>query len=407
MSEAAHTFAAPPAPRSIYVAFEVFPRPKGASSHIAAMVTALAENRGPVWLLCCGFADMPAWQREGDIVIHRFKVHHPNLLRRAKEFGDFVFGRLAGLKTPPGLCVFRDPWGGWPALSALPDTPAVFEVNGLPSWELDYAYPALRNNPVLRIKIEEIERHCLDSADAVATVSEVTRAALIGLGVDGGRISVVPNSASDVFFNAPNGPGPDYLRAGRWFGYVGSLHPWQGLDLLIKAWAAAAGDLPETRLLVVHNGRRKPLKVLKKQIRKLGLVDRVLLQSPLPPDALADVISRLEFTVAPLTETVRNTVQGCCPIKIVESMAAGTPVLASDLQVTRDLITHDLDGHLVPPGRSRPLALAIRQLSGDDSQRNRLAHRCRETARTRFTRRVMFDKLEAIFQSASSAPKRS
>ena len=112
-------------PRSVYAAFEVFPRPKGASSHIAAMVTALAEQRGPVWLLCCGFADMPAWQREGGIVIHRHKIHHPNLLRRAVQFGDFVYGRLAGLASPPELCVFRDPWSGWPALSsALPDTPA-------------------------------------------------------------------------------------------------------------------------------------------------------------------------------------------------------------------------------------------------------------------------------------------
>ena len=57
-------------PRSVYVAFEAFPRPKGAASHIASMVTALRRDYAPVLLLCLGFGDMPEWQDEDGIVIH-------------------------------------------------------------------------------------------------------------------------------------------------------------------------------------------------------------------------------------------------------------------------------------------------------------------------------------------------
>ena len=394
-----------PAPASVYAAFEAFPRPKGASSHIAAMVSALAVNYAPVWLLCCGFADMPPLQLEGDIVIFRHKMHHPNLLRRAAGYGDFIFEHLAGAGVRPRLAVFRDPWSGWPLLSALGGVPAIFEVNGLPSWELGYNHPAVRHNTALTAKIEDVERLCLQGVDRLITVSEVTGRALTELGADPERIHVAPNSADDVFFQPPSdSPLPEVLKEGRWFGYFGSLHPWQGVDLLIQAWARLASLWPDVRLMIVHSGRRAPLKPLRKRIRKLGLELRVYLQSPLPPDELAGVLPRFEFTTAPLTETYRNIRQGCCPVKIVESMAAGVPVLASDLTVNRALVVHGRDGWLVRPGDVRAWAWGINRLLEDAPLRAALAAGARETAGRRFTRQIMFDKLDQVFGRAARPP---
>ena len=390
-------------PRSVYVAFEAFPRPKGAASHIGAMVTALAGKYAPVWLLCCGYADMPALQFEGDIIIHRHKLHHPNMLKRSREFAEFVYSRLKAATSRPEILTFRDPWGGRPALSALSGCPAVFEVNGLPSLELPYTHPAIRANPALRAKIEDVERFCLRSVQGVVTVSGLTRELLPGMGVDRERIFVVPNSADDIFFRAGGLDCPlDILNHGRWFGYIGSLHPWQGVDLLVDAWARIAEEQPDVRLLLVHNGRRAPLKLLRKRLRKRGLAGRVFLQSPLSPERLAAVLARLEFTCAPLAETFRNTVQGCCPVKIVESMAAGTPVLASDLRVNRDLLDDGVNGMLAPAGNVRAWASALRRLLSDEGLRGRLADGAARTARERFTRRLMRGRLEAVWDSVAN-----
>jgi len=347
-------------------------------------------------------------QREGSIVIWRYKEAEANMLRRALGFGRFVASRLLSLRSRPGLALFRDPWGGRPMLRVLGSHGTVFEVNGLPSWELPYRYPRFGRSPALREKIKDLERFCLDSAGAVFTVSNVTREALIQQGVTPSRISVVPNCASEVFFESEPFEPPvlcdsfdllDRLKGGRWFGYIGSLHPWQGVELLVDAWAQIEAEWPEVSFLIVCGRRTPAIRRLKKQIRKRGLTDRVLLHPAISAERLAAVLSRLEFTCAPLLETARNVVQGCCPIKIVESMAAGTPALASDLRVTRDLIQHDVDGLLVRPGEVRDWALALRRLLKDRALRRRLGRGASHTAQTRFTSRVMFDRLQTVFRS--------
>lgn len=399
-------------PRSIYAAFEVFPRAKGASTHIAAVVQALARQYPPVWLLCCGVGEMPGFQREADIVIWRYKEPHSNMLRRALGFGRFVALRLAPLRNLPLLAIFRDPWGGAPILRTLDGAATVFEVNGLPSWELCYRYPRFARSPALREKIYDIEQICLAASHAVFTVSDVTREALIGRQADPARISVVPNCAADLFFDGGQGSMEEFgdrlellsrLDGGRWFGYVGSLHPWQGVELLVEAWAEIAEEWPDVRLLIVSGRRTPAVRRLRRLIRKRGLTDRVLLHPALSPGRLATVLPRLEFTCAPLLETARNVVQGCCPIKIVESMAAGTPVLASDLRVTRALILHDHDGYLVRPGDVRDWALGLRRLLHDRGLRRRLGREAARAAQTRFTSGVMFDRLQEVFQSAFAA----
>ncbi len=393
-------------PRSVYIAFEAFPRPKGASSHIAAMVTALARTHAPVHLLCLGYADMPGYQREGAISIFRHRLYHPNLLIRAQDFGRFVHDHLAGLDPEPELCVFRDPWGGVPALAALSSAAMVFEVNALPRWELPVTYPAVQANAALRAKIEDMERWCLSAADRVIVVAERTRDALEEIGVPREKIDCVPNSADPRFFQADSRPVElDILDEGRWFGYLGSLHPWQGVDLLLDAWALAAPSLPsDIRLLLVHGGRREPLRAIRKRIRKKGLGHRVFLQSPLEVDRLAPVLARMAFLAAPLSETFRNVVQGCCPVKIVEAMAAGVPVAASDIEVCRALIQSGGNGLLIPAGKIRAWARALVRLWTDEPLRRRLAGEARRTAIERFTRPLMHQCLEQTFGRAAQAP---
>jgi glycosyltransferase involved in cell wall biosynthesis len=156
--------------------------------------------------------------------------------------------------------------------------------------------------------------------------------------------------------------------------------------------------------------RQTALKQLTKRMERLGLTDRVLVHPPMSPEELAAAMRRMEFTCAPLTETLRNVVQGCCPVKIVESMAAGTPVLASNLRVTRALITPGTDGYLACPGDVRDWALAIQRLLSDADLRDRLAAGAKNKASNCFTLENMSDRLNEVILIAGnlhgSSPQR-
>jgi glycosyltransferase involved in cell wall biosynthesis len=359
-------------PRSVYIAFEAFPRPKGASTHMASMLQALCNGYGPVLLLCLGFGDMPSFQEEGDILICRCKAYHPNMLKRSEAFGRFVAGALERWGKDVSLCVFRDPWGGMPAV--LSGHRCLFEVNALPSWELGYTYPAFQRNPALKHKIMDMETCCLEGSSRVLTVSAVTARALMGRGVSEDKITTICNCAAAPFFGSPEPARPcGDIPPGRWIGYVGSLHPWQGVEEAVSAFSLVAERFPAVNLLLVTGGQKEQKKRIRKRVRKLGLEQRVSIRRPMPHEALSQALRQCEFTLAPLLDTPRNTRQGCCPVKIIESMAAGVPVLATNLAPVRDLIHHGRDGWLVDPGPVRHLALGMDRLLGDRALTRALA----------------------------------
>jgi glycosyltransferase involved in cell wall biosynthesis len=379
--------------RALYVAFDVYPRPKGSSSHIASMVSALEQEYGAVTVLCLGSPELPLLEQTGGVVIHRYPAGQRELLARATGFAQFVSLHTSRLRGELELIVFRDPWGGLPATAAAEGIPAIFEVNALPSWELGYSRPGFTQSPALMTKLGDMERRCLREASAVLCVSGVTQRALVMEGVAAGRVTVVPNAASPIYFGGGACSLPA-LAEGEWCAYVGGLQPWQGVEFLLDSFAWTSRG----RLLIVHSGNRST-RELERRIARHGLDGRVLLHPPLAPAELAGVFGRLRFTVAPLEETARNTWQGCCPVKIVESMAAGTPVLAADLAVSRELIRHGENGWLASPGDRRAWALAMDRLFADDGLRARLAIGARASARPQV---AAHEELRKLFRETAS-----
>lgn len=384
--------------RAIYIAFDVFPRPKGSSSHIQSMLEGLSFGFGAVGCLCLGDESLPSREVtngiEGGVVeIHRLAGHqHPDLLDRATAFAQFVEAAVRRHAGTLERIVFRDPWGGFPALRALPGCRSIFEVNALPSWELHYSRPGMAASATLAAKLGDLERYCLRHAGRILCVSSVTERALAtDFGVEPARVSVLPNSAADLYFDRPTG-----LERGPDFAYVGGLQPWQGVETVVDAFAMVPAT--NAKLRVIHSGNRGVRDLERRIARHPGLRSRVSVEDPLTPRELAAVFAGLRFTVAPLADTPRNTWQGCCPIKIVESMAAGTPVLASDLEVTRELIRHGEDGWLVPAGDVRGWAGAIERLLTDDALQDTLASGAKRTASERFTRRRALKQLCRVFR---------
>ena len=383
----------PPLPAALYVAFDVFPRAKGSSTHIASMVQALARNYGRVRLLCLGTEEMPAFQQEGSIAIYRYRGRHRHLLRRATAFAQFVTRHGQQLAGQLRIAAFRDPWGGYPLLRANPGCPTLFEVNALPSWEIAYSRPGWEDDAALMAKLEDMERRCLSECSRILCVSSVTRRALIQRGCDAGKIEVIPNTVDNVFAAPPSCTIPA-LEEGDWAGYIGGLQAWQGVDSLLEAFALTSHG----RLLILPGDSLRAMGYLENRITQLRLRNRVMIHSAITHSEVAGVMARLRFTVVPLADTPRNTVQGCCPIKLVESMAAGTPLVASDLAVVREWVTHGREGLLVEPGDRRGWALAMETLFRDEVLRRTLGAAARRRAEQCFSWNGIHTQLDGIFE---------
>ena len=359
-------------PRALYAAFDRFPTRKGASTHIARFAPALFEENGGGLLYVLGDERLPAHQVEGEVEVVRFCRPFENFLERAVAFR----GHLARLLDEAGdaleVAHFRDPWSGVPILARPHRYATVFEVNALPSVELPYAFPSIASRTLE--KVREEERFCLEAADRVVTPSRTTRDFLVRRGVPEAKIAVVPNGADPV----PPLPRP-FEAPDAYLLYFGALQPWQGIDTLLRAFARLE-DLVDLRLVVCGSARSRPARAAERLAERLGLGGRVSWRWELPAAELEPWLSNALLSVAPLRACARNVEQGCAPLKVLESLAAGVPVVASDLPPVREIVTDGVEGRLVAPDRPADLARAIRLLLHDPAGRERMAAAARERA---------------------------
>jgi len=338
---------------ALYAAFDRFPAQKGAATHIGRFAGALLGAAGGGTLACLGGQGQPAYQREGTVEIVRHLGEEPHPLDRAVRFGEQLSALVASRRW--GCAQGRDPWSVLALLDEGRTWGVVYEVNGLPSIELAETHPEAA--PVALARIARLEQRCLRAADWIVTPSAVTAACLVGRGAEPSRVTVIPNGA-DVPALAP--PRPAAAPPGRYVVYAGALQRWQGVDVAVRALGRLADlDVP---LVLVTGANRVALRPLQRLAANLGVSHLVQVEQAAGPDEVAGWLAHAEVSLAPLRDTPRNTEQGCCPLKLIESMAAGTAVVASDLPVVRAEVTDGVHGRLVAPDRPADLARAVRVL---------------------------------------------
>ena len=390
-------------PAVLYSAFDVVPSPKGASTHITYFTRGLVDAGYRVQLITAGDPSLP--ERDTYCGADMLRVpggDDPNFLKRAIEFGQAVMrhldGRIARSVRPYEIAHFRSIWCGLPIVQARPrfGYKTLFEVNGLPSIELKYHYPALKGSAVLS-KIKEQEIATLLLADAIICPSAVTRAYIASLArsVPREKITVIPNGVDTKLFTPQPLNPPSDLRT---LLYVGTLADWQGLDLLIEAMSAIVAQSP-AKLKIVGRGRGRQHKDLAKRIRKLGLEDRVSIEPAAPHHEMPAIIAQADVCVAPLAYNDRNVTQGCCPLKVIEYMACARPIVAANLPVVRELARDDVDALLFTPDDPADLARCVLAILNDVPLAQRLADSAAERARDKFSWREAQKKLVKVYES--------
>ena len=146
---------------------------------------------------------------------------------------------------------------------------------------------------------------------------------------------------------------------------VARLHAKKNHALLLRALSEAGNDAGNLRLVVVGDGAQES--DLKRMAQDPGLARRVIFVGQ--RSDVERFFKIADFSVLPsLKEGFPNTV--------IESMAAGCPVIATDVGGNREAILDGRTGLLVPSGESGPLSDAIVQLAGDADLRGRMSEAC-------------------------------
>lgn len=341
-------------PRSLYSAFDIFPSRKGAAIHIERFALGLfAETNGGL-LYVLGDDSLPNYQYEDKIEIVRFNSPIENYLRRALAFSEYLSRLLEKCENGLQICHFRDIWSGAAILKTNRKFKTVYEVNGFASIELPFIYN--RISPETLEKIREQEKFCLENSDRIITPSHSIKNKVLSYGINPEKITVIANGA-----DIPPATEKPIAAPQRYIIYFGALQAWQGVEILLRAFARLA-DLKDLHLIICASNRSRRAKMLAKLSEKLEISERVNWFYGLSEKELAPWREHALLSVAPLTECSRNIEQGCAPLKILESLAAGVPVVASDFSSVREIMKDREHGRLIHPDRVGELARTIRVL---------------------------------------------
>lgn len=377
-------------PKSLYAAFDVYPSAKGAARHIQHMASTLFRFTHGGMLYVMGNEDLPAYQEEeNNIIIKRYYQAIPNYLERAHAYSWYLKKEIER-NSQLEICHFRDVWSGLAILQKERSYKTIYEVNGLYSIELPYRYPDLSRATLA--KVRKLELKCMQESDRIITPSHTTKLNLAHMGIDPTKITVIPNGADQPIY-----PKASPFIQNPYIIYFGALQPWQGVDVLLKAMQGLQ-DYPELRLVICSSSKARFIKAYKKLADKLGILDKVIWLYQLPQEVLNMWIRSALISVAPLKETERNLKQGCSPLKIFESMACGTAVLASDLPVVREVITNHKNGKLVRPDRPAVLSRGIRYLLEEEAERKRLAQNGQKHVLENYSWPTLTGKLMDLYQ---------
>jgi glycosyltransferase involved in cell wall biosynthesis len=229
----------------------------------------------------------------------------------------------------------------------------------------------------------------------------------------GERLVEVPNGVDGSRFN-PNMLSPERLAALREqygiekdafvFLFVGGLdraHYFKGVEVFLNAFAQLVGSAETpVRLLIVGDGDLR--ETYQAQAAKLGIQDRVTFSGRIADSDLPSHYALGDALVLPST-----TMGEAFGVVLLEAMAMGKPVIASNLPGVRTVVEDGVDGFLIKPSDVDDLAAKMTLLLADRAKASEMGRRGRAKVEARYDWSHIIPRLMDIYQSVGAQTQRS
>jgi PEP-CTERM/exosortase A-associated glycosyltransferase len=253
-----------------------------------------------------------------------------------------------------------------------------------------------------------LETRAAQQADAVTTICEGLRIDLIGRGIQAGKITIIPNAVDVRRFQLGTQPDKALLEKYRLssdatLGFAGSFYEYEGLELLLAAMPQVLRSIPQARLMLLGGGRQEAkLYALRAQ---LGLEQVVHFVGRVPHDQMPRYYSVMDVMVYPrvscrLTELVT-------PLKPLEAMALGKPVIASDVGGHRELISDGQTGYLFQAGSVAALAQCLVRVLADRKQQDAVVSAARSYVECERNWQGSIARYQAVYQGVLERRKQA
>lgn len=253
---------------------------------------------------------------------------------------------------------------------------------------------------------KRVQRHVCRLADCVLVNAEAVKSWLVGDGFAADRITVIPNGIDTSRFAAA----ADRIAVRRSLGLpddaplvavVSRLHRLKGIEDFLDAAAIIAAGRPDVRFLVI--GEPSPVDniayrdELVARAARLGLGGRVMftgLRADVP-----QLLAAVDVSVMPsLNEALSNV--------LLESMAAGAPVVATDVGGTTEALQHERNGLLIPPSNAEVMAAAIERMLANPPLARQLGVQARRDIAERFSLERMVAATAGVYEDLLARKQR-
>jgi glycosyltransferase involved in cell wall biosynthesis len=335
------------------------------------------------------------------LAIERAPVTGPAIPPAARRLGYLAFAAGRALGTDRADVVMTRDLTVASLLLRLPSrAPVVYESHGYAP-DVAAALPALLATatppgPAKLARLAKREAYVWRHADGYVTITRGIASQLAGLLGSRARVAVVHDGARQD--RVPLAAGREFGAGGVIVGYAGHLYAWKGVDILLEAIAKVRG----VRGLIVGGHDKEPdLARVRARADALGIQDRVTFTGQVAPRDVPVLLAGADILALPNPPSALAT-HATSPLKLFEYMAAGKPVVASNLPSLREVLTDAATALMVEPGSADAIADAIRRLAGDRALRERLAEAAAAAvAEYSWSRRA--ERLEALFHEVLSA----
>ena len=255
------------------------------------------------------------------------------------------------------------------AVAKLCGIPIVLEVNS------PFALEQGRERDIRLVRFAAwTERAIANLASRAVVVSTPLARILEGSGVEGDRIDVMTNGVRLEHFVST--PQSDKLRASlglkpgeRVIGFVGWFRRWHGIEMLVDAFRSSGLASERVRLMLIGGGQA--MSELQAYVREKRMDDSVIFTGPVPHARVPEYLDLIDIAAQPAAN------EYCCPMKILEYMALGKPIVAPRQENIQEILRDGVEARFFTPRDTASLAEALRELAQDPALAGWMGERAR------------------------------